>query len=176
MNKLIILLLIFGPKIFAQEAIRTNFISNNEIKINAPRLIGGDLELTYERILNHKSAIGVSIYFLDLDDSDYYIFADVEYFISPYYRVYFGNKYATGFFMEGFAALNSGKSKPILGPEYKTKTDVALGGGVGAKWITKPRLLIEIYIGASKNLFNYKIDESGLGGILKFGVSVGYRF
>ena len=70
----------------------------NEVKLNALYLILGAFDGTYERSVNTESAFGVSLTFL-LDNEN-----DIErvFAISPYYRLYFGKKPVSGFFVEGF--------------------------------------------------------------------------
>ncbi|MFD1614492.1 hypothetical protein [Gelatiniphilus marinus] len=70
----------------------------NEIKLNGLYLVLGAFDVTYERTINEESAFGLNV-FLTLDDE---LNDDINYYISPYYRFYFGNKYAAGFFCRRF--------------------------------------------------------------------------
>ncbi len=69
----------------------------NEFKLNALFMVVGAFEGTYEYLLNEESGVGVSV-FLPFDKE---IQEELNYFISPYYRFYFGNKFASGFYLEG---------------------------------------------------------------------------
>jgi hypothetical protein len=162
----------------AQEAdknkrIDTLSLPKNELKINAVLAIVGAVELNYEYLLNEESGLGISV----LVGYDDYALVDIQYYVSPYYRFYFGKKYASGFFFEGFAMLNSVETEidlfnANLVDEYIT--DFALGIGLGGKWVTKGGFLIELNYGLGRNLFNN--DETEFDFVIKAGVSLGYRF
>ena len=77
---------------------QTNF---NEVKLNGLYLVIGAFDVAYERTINEESAFGVDL-FLPFDND-----IDINYYVSPYYRFYFGKKYPAGFFVEGFGMLNS---------------------------------------------------------------------
>lgn len=151
---------------------QTNF---NEIKLNGLFLVLGAFEVTYERTLNEKSGLGISV-FLPIDDD---VSDDINYFISPYYRFYFGKKYAAGFYVEGFGMLNSTDTwnfNNFIDTDIKTKevTDFALGIGIGGKWITKSGFVGEIGFGVGRNLFNNNDQDYEIIG--KGGITLGYRF
>lgn len=148
----------------------------NEVKINGLYLVLGAFDVTYERTINEESAFGLNV-FIPFDDD---INNDVNYYISPYYRFYFGNKYAAGFFVEGFGMLNSTNEynfsnngfDPVT--EKENITDFALGIGLGGKWITKSGFVGELNLGFGRNLFNSdRYDYEIIG---KVGISLGYRF
>jgi len=163
----------------AQETNAVEF-PRNEFKGNALFLILGSFELTYERLLNEESGVGISVTAPFIRDD-----WDLNFAITPYYRYYFGNKPAAGFFAEGFGMLNNFRdySANFIGNwdtgfwEYnrKNRTDFALGVGIGGKWITRRGVLLEINAGVGRNLFGGGLDGDyeivGRGGI-----TVGYRF
>ncbi|MGB5363999.1 MAG: DUF3575 domain-containing protein [Aureibaculum sp.] len=158
---------------FAQETEEIT-LKQNEIKLNGLYLVLGAFEATYERLLNDESAAGVSLFVpFDADINE-----EVNYYISPYYRFYFGNEYAKGFFLEGFGMLNSTNEYVYdFGSENSDKnsvTDFALGIGLGGKWLTKRGLLGEINFGIGRNLFNGSNSDNEFIG--KLGITVGYRF
>lgn len=172
---LIILICIFtGFHTIAQESSSTDDdISENvwELKANALYLIVGAFELSAERSLNGESALGLTV-FLPYDSD---VKRDIQYYISPYYRLYFGNKQTAGFFLEGFAMLNSTDRDVFFDDdEDDFVTDLALGIGLGGKWLTKSGFIGEISFGVGRNLFNN--EGSDLEFIAKGGISVGYRF
>ena len=150
----------------------------NEIKINGLFLVIGAFEGTYERILNEESAVGISV-FLPFDNDN----IDINYYVSPYYRFYFGKKYAQGFFLEGFGMLNSidrgsyvilNDQGNIIGGQNDI-TDFALGIGLGGKWVTKKGFVAEIGFGIGRNLFNN--NNSNYEEIVgKAAITIGYRF
>ncbi len=158
---------------FSQETEENSF-KQNEVKLNGLYLVIGAFEVTYERLLNEESAVGVNVFLpFDEDISD-----DINYYISPYYRFYFGNKYAAGFFIEGFGMLNSINEYDIFNVsshrDKNTITDFALGIGLGGKWVTNRGLLGEINFGVGRNLFNGNDYDSEFVG--KLGITIGYRF
>ncbi|NNE31262.1 MAG: hypothetical protein HKN40_02725, partial [Winogradskyella sp.] len=65
----------------------------SEIKLNALYMVAGAFDVAYEHLLSEESGVGVEL-FLPYDED---IKDDIDYYLSPYYRMYFGNKYAAGF-------------------------------------------------------------------------------
>ncbi len=163
----------------AQETAADNNVQRtNEIKLNALFLILGGFEVGYEYLLNDESGLGVSVFLPISDDAS----DTIKYYVSPYYRFYFGNKYAGGFFVEGFGMLNNAEryyekfnsNDEYMGSGYKFVTDFALGIGVGGKWVSKRNVTFELNFGIGRNLFNSNdYDESIIG---KGGFTLGYRF
>lgn len=154
--------------------------SKDELKINAFNLITFTyLDVSYERLLNEESSMGVSVLFNIGEDNEI-----LDYFrnfsITPYYRQYFSKQYAEGFFVEGFGMLNAGEdyyySFDDQGNESKsgeTYTDFALGISVGGKFVTKRGFIAEIYTGLGRNLLG---DETAPEIVSRGGISLGYRF
>lgn len=148
----------------------------NEIKLNLISPLAGSFELDYERNLNRKSSLGISV-FKNYDDQE----NDNVNSISIYYRRYFGEKYASGFFVEGFGMLSSVNGKKIYDPNDNSKftrgsdvIDFSPGLGFGNKWVTKSGFTFEANLGWGKLLFNAnKTDHTA---VARFGFHVGYRF
>ncbi|MEP1488208.1 MAG: DUF3575 domain-containing protein [Algibacter sp.] len=171
--------ILFSLTSFSQENTGNKNTSENfnELKINGLFLVLGALDITYERTLNEESGAGITI-LVPIDDD---ISEELNYYISPYYRLYFGKKYAAGFFVEGFGMLNSTNnityfyndaSGPTISEE--TTTDFALGIGLGGKWITKSGFIGELNFGVGRNLFNNNdLDYEIIG---KGSITLGYRF
>ncbi|VAV86012.1 hypothetical protein MNBD_BACTEROID02-180 [hydrothermal vent metagenome] len=148
----------------------------NEVKLNGLYLVLGVIDVTYERTLNEESGVGISL-FLPFDED---INADINYYISPYYRFYFGKKYAAGFFLEGFGMLNSIDRVQFqfdnLGNVIDISdniTDFALGIGFGGKWVTNKGFIGELNLGVGRNLFNNDTIDDFVG---KLAITLGYRF
>ncbi|GAB1855171.1 hypothetical protein MHTCC0001_00040 [Flavobacteriaceae bacterium MHTCC 0001] len=151
----------------------------HEAKINSLFLILGAFEVSYERTLNEESAFGIDV-FLPFDDD---IKDDINYYISPYYRLYISNNYASGFFIEGFGMLNSTKNliidtSDVIGTNLNEDniTDFALGVAIGGKWLTKSGFIGELNLGIGRNLFNEENDRLDSELVGKAGIKVGYRF
>ncbi|WP_394748361.1 DUF3575 domain-containing protein [Spongiimicrobium salis] len=153
--------------------------ARNEIKTNAFNLIAFSfLDLQYEYLLNEEASLGISVLFNVGEDEDF--FDEFRQFsFTPYYRQYFSNKYAKGFFVEGFGMLNSGDSDifffdDVANPPQDTSyTDFALGISVGGKFVTKRGFIAEIYTGIGRNLLDSDFAPEI---VTRGGISLGYRF
>lgn len=170
----ILLLCIAGLNASAQEETRLDF-KKNEFKGNSLFLVLGTLELTYERLINEESGVGISVHVPFTNESD------INFSVTPYYRFYFGKKPAAGFFVEGFGMLNQVEDyiydyNSNFEDKEKTITDFAFGLGLGGKWITKRGVLFEINAGIGRNLFNEYNDNRDYEFIGRGGITVGYRF
>jgi len=173
-KKFILLLCIAGLNASAQEENRLDF-KKNEFKGNALFLVLGTLELTYERLINEESGVGISVHVPFTNESD------INFSVTPYYRFYFGKKPAAGFFVEGFGMLNQVEDyiydyNSNFEDKEKTIIDFAFGLGLGGKWITKRGVLFEINAGIGRNLFNEYNDNRDYEFIGRGGITVGYRF
>jgi hypothetical protein len=175
MRKIVIAAFLFSAFIVNSQEVKKYDFSRNELKANALLLVLGSFDVSYERILNEESAVGVSIN-VPFDKNNW----DINYAVTGYYRYYFGGKPAAGFFGEAFGMLNNVDDYVYnvgLGLyEPKTLTDFALGIGLGGKWVTKKGLLLEISGGVGRNLFNNQYDNRDYELIGRLGISVGYRF
>ncbi|MDY0780341.1 DUF3575 domain-containing protein [Tenacibaculum sp. IB213877] len=174
MKKIIIfLVLAISINAFSQEQEKTSETNNhraNELKLNGLYIVAGAIEVTYERLLNEETGIGISAMVpLSEDIKD-----ELQYYISPYFRKYFGSKYAAGFFVEAFGMLNSADRNDFLSSTDEFVTDFALGIGVGGKWVTKGGFIAELNLGFGRNLFNSNQDYNNTVG--KAGITVGYQF
>lgn len=150
---------------------------HHELKLNGVLLLVGAFEASYEYNLNEESSVGASIFIPISKD------IDLTYF-SPYYRVFFGKKYAAGFFIEGFGMVNNYKTETTsfnnnndtnIIIEEDNITDFALGLGLGGKWITKRNFVFELNVGFGRNIFNNNQQES-VDFVGKLGFNIGYRF
>jgi hypothetical protein len=148
--------------------------SKNEIRLNALYMVLGSFEISYERLLNEDSGIGITVS-VPFDKDTW----DLNYAFTGYYRHYFGKRYAQGFFAEGFAMLNNTQfyiTEDWLNWSWTKRnyTDLALGFGIGGKWISKRGVMLETNIGIGRQLFN--ANKTGEEIIGRIAVAVGYRF
>lgn len=160
MKKLILLFAIFSViTLNAQETEKP--VSKNEVKLNLGYLLLGLPELSYERILNDDSSVGMSVAFSI--DSD----VDINYMLTPYYRFFFGKKPSAGFFIEANGA--------VFSEEYYSKNEVGAGLGValGGKFISKNNWTGELLLGAGRTLANSKNTSEAYP---RIGVTIGKRF
>lgn len=144
-----------------------NLYRKNEVKINFAMLFLGPIELSYERFLTEKSALGSNF----LISNKTFFGNHINFAASPYYRSYFGKGLCQGLFIDGFTTINHGKNvnKNVV------FTDLALGLGGGYKWKHSQGLLIELSAGIGKNLFKSDSNPSP-SFIINGGLRVGYTF
>lgn len=176
-NFLLLIILFAFYSVKAQNETDANpYQKNNEIKLNLIAPLFGAVEAGFERHLNKNSSLGVSAFIVYENTKN----EDMNYYISPYYRYYFGKKYDSGFFVEGFGMFTSIDGKKIYSADHLTFTenkdvyDVALGAGLGYKLVTKKGLVFEANAAYGKLLFN--ADKTDHTIVAKFGLSIGYRF
>ena len=163
-NYLALLLMISFSFLNAQEDPKTTIQGSNELKLNMAYAIAGFPEVTYERIFDDGGSVGLSLAIGIEDDIDYNVIA------VPFYRLYFGEKRAGGFFIEANAALYSEDTNEGTG-------DTAFGFGpglaVGGKFLTKSGWVAELLAGAGRNFVNENIISDIYP---RLGVSLGKRF
>ena len=153
--------------------------ANNELKMNLSNLIGFKwLDASYERILNEESSIGFGT-LVSLDNSNDGLDEFRNFSLTPYYRHFFSDRYAQGFFVEAFTMIHSGKNDYYYddfgnstGYNEDKYTDLAVGVSVGAKWVSRRGFVTEIYGGIGRDMFGNNDTEV----VSRGGISVGYRF
>lgn len=145
----------------------------NEFKLNAAYLIAGVAELSYERLLNEESAIGVSFAFAVEEDEF------LRLLITPYYRLYFGDKPTAGFFVEGFAMYNRLQDNDFFDiqlegmvTEPPVQDSFALGFSVGGKFLSRKGFTAEVYGGIGRNFGNKDLFEF----VPRVGITIGKQF
>lgn len=171
-----ILVLLISMSAFAQ----SDKELKHELKLNVAYALAGFPEISYEYLLNDESGFGVSLLYA-FDDVN-----DLKFAITPYYRMYFGNKKAAGFFAEAFGMYNVSENNEMIYYDYipypgyennyviptKNESDFALGVAIGAKFLTKKDFIFEFYGGLGRNLFNSGTTDA----VPRLGVSFGKRF
>ncbi len=175
MRKIFVLaLILIGLQVNAQER-------KNDVMISPlDMVIFPSLNISYERALNKDAGVGINVLksvgrtFLE-EDKDFFQ-------VSPYYRMYFGKKYALGFFVEaflpitykkeflGYTAYDNTTSTTYFYERETKETSFGFGFGAGAKWLTKRNIVIEISGGLGRQLTG---DEEMTG---KGMFGIGYRF
>lgn len=179
MKKLILSGLLLATTLFVNAqtqdttAVSKGISGNNELKLNLVYTIAGFPELNYERILKDDMSIGLAL-LVGIENNSEYSFG-----VIPHYRIYFGNKKANGFFIEGNAAVISnrddyndfGFTSYTSNYVSKTYTNFGLGAAAGAKFLTKNGFVGEIYLGVGRLFGSSSIDAYARGGI-----TIGKRF
>lgn len=182
MKKITLTLVLFITSLvsFAQDIEIDNTVGDNELKINMTNIIAFKwVDFTYERLINDESSFGVGLLFA-LDDEDTGLDEYRTFSLTPYYRHFFSNKYAEGFFVEAFTMLHSGKDEfyeydeLTLNGVYneETYTDFAVGVSAGFKIVSRRGFVAEVYAGIGRDL----LDKSDLEVVGRGGLSIGYRF
>ena len=144
----------------------------SELKVNGLYLILGGLEVDYEYLLNEESSLGISAAFIFTDETDY------NWGITPHYRLFFGNEFAQGFFVEGNAILFNydyyGFEDILNGGDFtmENKTSGGLGLAIGGKFRTKRNVVVEIVGGVGRIFDDNSIDTV----YPRFGINIGKRF
>lgn len=172
------LLPLFGVKAQNKNNITATFEKKNEVILD---LIGpsfsGNINLSYERHLNKNSSLGITFSYIYNNTKE----EDMNYYISPYYRRYFGKKYASGFFVEGFGMIHSTDGKKIYDTAEKTTftekpsvINLSIGAGLGWKGVTKSGFTYGANIGMGMTFLN--ADKTDHDHVAKFSLNVGYRF
>jgi len=168
MNKSIIAFVFFAFTFAFHGNAQEASFSQNEIKTNVFNDLFGLGTLTYERLLNESSGVGITL------SSP---FAEPHLVVSPYYRLYFGKKAAAGFFAEGGALFTSGFE------DGENTLITGVGLMVGAKLLSKRGVVFEVAGGLGRILNDFDgadddLDDIGLGTLIypRFALTVGKRF
>ena len=158
-----------------------------ELKLNAFNLIAfAAIDISYERLIDENSSYGVAVFYNFSDYANSDIAFPKKFSITPYYRWFFSeNKYARGFFIEGFGMLNTYQDNYSYNyngnyGKIETQTSFALGISVGGKFVIKEGFTAEVLAGVGRNLIKgeshggyYDYQNEIIG---RFGISLGYRF
>ena len=193
MKKITLVILCFYTTISnaQEESLPQDTDKKNEITLNALTLVAsGWIDVSYEYLINKEASFGIDIQFGFDENDNFDTYRNFS--ITPNYRVYFSNKYARGFFIEGFGMIHRFKDyynysnyNDFYDPEsynYESKniTEFSLGVSVGGKWVTKSGFVTEIFGGIGRNLLNSNnYDDDGFDPINvagRIGVSIGKRF
>jgi len=164
MKKLITILAVFCSTLAFSQS------ENNEFKVNILYTAIGMPELSYERLISDNSSLGASVAF-SLDKKED---MELRFSFTPYYRMFFGQKKAAGFFIEANSiVVNYIDSTYYYGNSttYNTKTGFGLGAAAGAKFLTKNNLIGEVYGGVGR-----VFGDNSLGAYPRFGITLGKRF
>ena len=143
---------------------------NNEFKVNILYTAIGMPELSYERLISDNSSLGASVAFSLDKKKD----MDLRFSFTPYYRMFFGQKKAAGFFIEANSiVVNYVDTIYYNGSTntYETKTGFGLGAAAGAKFLTKNNLIGEVYGGVGR-----VFGDNSFGAYPRFGITLGKRF
>lgn len=151
----------------------------NEIRISLTNAIAGLPEINYERIFEENMSMGVAAS-ISVESPEK---MTMRWQVIPNYRLYFGKKKASGFFIEGNMAIVGQQKQytlPIIlsnpGVSYFIKYDekaisVGSGAAIGVKLTTRNNYVGEIFAGGGR-LFGNPLTE----GYARVGIHLGKRF
>ncbi|MEO5571764.1 MAG: hypothetical protein ABIT08_12560 [Bacteroidia bacterium] len=173
MKKIILIFMLAPIFVLSQDS---ETFKRNEIKLNAGYLLAGYPEISYERLLNDETSIGLSAgASIDKD-------INFNFSVIPHFRVYFGKKPGAGFFMEGNLGFYSQKGTNYYQSQtypyfvqYEEATIFGFGAGIGfgGKFISKSGFIAELLAGVGRNFINNDQLEDAYP---RFGISIGKRF
>ncbi len=146
------------------------FDDQHEIKFNIGLFLAtSTVEGSYEYFLGEDTSIGGTLYF-DNNALDY----NGNFGIGPNFRAYFGYGPRRGFFAEAFGLYYTGEielADTIPNNEYNT---MALGLGLGNKWVTRSqKFSLEIHGGLGRHINPNDFQDSFM---YRAGLSLGFRF
>ncbi len=141
--------------------------NKNELRLNLVYSLLEIPEITYERILGPGGAAGVSLG-VAMDED----IGDIRFMALPYYRVYFGNSYASGFFLE-LNTIFASMRENSYGGEDANHFAFGLGLASGVKFLAKNTWLGEVTLGLGRYLGD-AYEEYWI--YPRFGISLGKRF
>lgn len=164
--------------------------AKNELSINIFNiLVFGAVDGGYERILNDHSSISLEVFSKKInknegEDFDLSKAYSKEFSLTTKFKYFFQERNtAWGFYASGFAMYSDGindKEVEGISPEGESITeeidveysDVAIGVGIGGKFVAKKGFLIDLSFGLGRNMFNR--DSPDL--VVVPNINVGYRF
>ncbi len=153
-------------------------IKRNDAMISPIELIATPmLNISYERLLNEKSGVGINGIFYFRNDSDDSHEDSKFSQVSAYYRMYFGRKYAAGFFVEGFIPVTMTTDIRYYSSKYddnRRSTTIGAGVGFGGKWVVKRNFVFEASMGIARRFGKSNAYFGALTG--KGMLGIGYRF
>ena len=176
---------VFGQKentsnnVPASQTESSNDSYQNELRINLMMAILGLPELNYERYISDNMGVGLAVA-ISVEKAST---MSLRSMFTPFYRLYFGNKKASGFFIEGNMAVvgqNQTSSNYVYdqnGITYQTivttrsTTNFGFGAAVGAKFLARNGFVGEVFVGGGR-LLGESIDQA----YPSVGICLGKRF
>ena len=166
-----IMLLCLLPACFLGHAQAYPRLTNDsELKFNIGLFLATTtVDFSYEYYLGEDTSIGGTVYF-DNDPTDY----NGNFGIGPNFRAYFGYGPRSGFFAEAFGLYYTGEDDSQAGQPNNEYNTLALGLGLGNKWVTRSqRFSLEVFGGFGRNISPEDFQDTFM---YRAGLSVGFRF
>ena len=174
-----IIILLATANVFGQEQINIEdnetFLStplkqsgNNELRINIPWTIFGFPEINYERLFVDNMGLGFAG-LISLENTEN---TGLRYILLPYYRLYFGNKKASGFFIEGNISVSGWNDTDYYSQKRKTFSSFGGGLALGVKLLARNDFIGEVYFGGGRVMGSRDLQEL----YPRMGICLGKRF
>lgn len=171
------------PGVVEDDEIYKRDITNNELSIGAFNLVVfGALDVAYERIITQNTSWAVEAFILALTrESDWGDGAfNKNSSLTGKFKYFFGDARAAGFYVNGLAMISGGEytedgtylNDSYIEGEEGDYTDLALGFGVGGKFVSKQGFFIDLGTGIGRNLLNNNSPTI----VGQFTVNLGFRF
>jgi hypothetical protein len=199
MKNFILLIFIFSLTSYSQDKIQqvevvktdtqieefSKQIGQQEFRIDFfDLLVMESLHVGYEKMNDTSTAYGLTM-LINLGDSD----LNDSFALTPYFRLYFlqSEDYGGyGFFAEVFSKLAFGETEAYndnfannsIFPAYENENffDIALGVGLGRKWINRKGYSFEVLLGLGRNLLLDDDHRDRSEGVGRFNLAIGKRF
>ncbi|UJH91619.1 hypothetical protein LZ575_02635 [Antarcticibacterium sp. 1MA-6-2] len=166
-----------------QEETFARDILKNELSVGAFNLVVfGALDVAYERILNPHSSWAIEAFILALnrDSEDIDEAYTRQASLTGKYKYFFGDRTAWGFYVNGLAMISSGEYETgtTFGPADEVRvqtdnyTDLALGFGLGGKFVSRQGFFLDLGTGIGRNLLSNNSPTI----VGQFNVNLGFRF
>jgi len=172
----------YRPYYLKNHSDENKFIERNEIRVNLLMSVIGLPEINYERFIEDNFGLGVAgTISLDKPNDNYFRGS-----ILPFARLYFGDRPASGFFIEGNTGLTFQKknnysyyysdySNPYnVNQTIDTNTYIGYGIGVavGYKFLSRNNWVGEFHAGVGRIFGVDNISEA----YPRVGITIGKRF
>lgn len=168
-----------------QEEVYGRDVTYNEISLGALNLVAfGALDVAYERIMTPNTSWAVETFFLALNkkNEDLSEAYSKDFSVTGKVKYFFSDRSAWGFYVNGLTMISSGKYTPdnmervddlvFQEPAEEKYTDLALGFGLGGKFVAKQGFFVDLSTGIGRNLFSSNSPTI----IGQFNANLGFRF
>ena len=189
MKKFLLLLLLCGPLMNAQDTISGLSAKRNEVRVDLLSLVAfSKYNLSYERYTAGRFSLGLSLNYANSNKiNDEFDEGDRDnlpkYEITPFVRYRLSASEARFYFAEIFVSANGGDFREIVRKtennigyytiEKSEYFDMAIGGGAGYKMYIKDQFAIELLVGFGVNTID---TDKSPDVFSRVGLSFGYRF
>jgi len=189
MKKFLLLILLCGPLMQAQDKASGLAAKKNEVRVDLLSLVAlSKYNLSYERYTGDKFSVGLSLNYAksnkisdDFDEGNRDNIPKFE--VTPFVRYRLSEGLSRFYFAEVFASANGGDFREIVRKvdnsvgyyeiEKSDYFDIAVGAGAGYKMYIKEQFAIELMVGFGVNTID---TDKSPDVFSRVGLSFGYRF